>query len=482
MRTRSAAGVAALIEAGGRPCTLIGDPGVRVGPDVVIDSRRSVPGALFVALPGEHADGHDFLDSAASLGAAAAIVTRQADAPLTQLICDDAQQGLTALARSLHAEARAAGLQTVAITGSAGKTSTKDFLAQILAAAGPTVSPVGSFNNELGNPLTVCRIDEQTRYLVSEMGARAVGDVAYLCSIVHPSASIVLNIGTAHIGEFGSQTKIAEAKGEIVEALDADGWAVLNADDPLVDAMESRTRAHIARFTIGRTQPISAELVVRATDLRADDLARFSFTLSATGPSTETADQSAQVRLRLIGEHQVTDATAAATAALALGVPLETVASALCQAVALSRWRMELHELPSGAAVINDAYNANPESMAAALRTVAAIGERRRASNPDARTIAVLGDMLELGETSADRHRSIGRLAAELGFDEILALGEHAPDLVAGAEQVGGNAQISDARTVADSVELQSFDVVLIKASRGLRLEEVANRLVGGEE
>ncbi len=482
MKTRSAAEVAGLIQDGGESCTLIGEPTAQLGPDLVIDSRQATPGAVFVALPGEHTDGHDFLDAAASLGAAAAIVTHPTDAALVHLVCPDAQQGLTALARSLHAEARAAGLKTVAITGSAGKTSTKDLLAQILAAAGPTISPLGSFNNELGTPLTVCQIDEQTRYLVSEMGARAIGDVAYLCSIVHPSASIVLNIGTAHLGEFGSQQAIAEAKGEIVEALDDDGWAVLNADDPFVNAMDSRTRAHIARFSVSSTSPVHAELIVRASDLRADDLDRFGFTLTVSRPASGEPDEHAQIQLRVIGEHQVVDSVAAATAALALGVDLATVATALSSATARSPWRMELHEAPNGAAVINDAYNANPESMAAALRTVAAIGERRRQSLPTARLIAVLGDMLELGARSAEHHADIGRLAAELGFDEIVALGDYAQDLVAGAQQAGGNARVSDAASVADSLDLQPADVVVVKASRGLRLEEVADRLVVGED
>ena len=480
MRTRSAAELAALIEAGGEPCTVTADPDTVVGPAVVIDSRQATSGALFVALPGENVDGHDYVAAAAALGATAAIVTHQVDAPLAELVCEDAQPGLTALARSLHAEARAAGLQTVAITGSAGKTSTKDLLAQILAAVGPTVSPAGSHNNELGNPLTVCQIDERTRYLVSEMGARAIGDVAYLCSIVHPSVSIVLNIGTAHLGEFGSKARTAEAKGEIVEALDPDGWAVLNAGDPFVDAMAPRTQARIARFMVGGTEPVDAELFVRATDLKPDDLDRYSFVLTVTGPGATA--HSAKVQLRLIGEHQVADATAAATAALVLGVPLETVAAALNQATARARWRMELHELPNGAAVINDAYNANPESMAAALRAVAAIGERRRASRPQARTIAVIGDMLELGETSPELHAGIGQLAAELGYDEIVALGEHAQDIVGGAERVGARARIAEVQTVAGSLELQPGDVVLVKASRGLSLDEVADQLVGGEE
>ncbi len=485
MRTRNAAELAKLIEAGGSSCRVVGDAQVLVGPDVVIDSRKASSGALFVALPGEHVDGHEYLRQAAQAGATAAITAHEvAGAPLVQLVCESAgpnlaQQGLTALARSLHAQARASGLLTVAITGSSGKTSTKDLLAQVLAADGPTVSPLGSFNNELGTPLTVCQIDEGTRYLVSEMGSRAQGDIAHLCSIVTPSASIVLNVGTAHLGEFGSREAIARAKGEIVEALDADGWAVLNADDELVDAMSARTQAHIARFTVGTAREPEAELVVRAHDLAADDLARFGFILTVTDPAGR--DESARVQLRVLGRHQVIDATAAATAALALGVPLATVVDALNRATPRSPWRMELHELPSGAAVINDAYNANPDSMSAALRSLASIADHRRAAFPDARAIAVLGDMLELGAGSADLHFRAGALAAELGIDEVVAIGEFAADLAAGASQAGGRGRIVTIESAADSLALQPGDVVLIKASRGLRLERVADQLVAEE-
>lgn len=460
-------------------CLMIGDPTVLVGPDVVIDSRRATAGSLFVALPGERVDGHDYLDDAAAAGATAAITSGQIDGvPVVQLATVDAQRGLTALARSLHAEARAGGLRTVAITGSSGKTSTKDLLAQVLAVAGPTVSPVGSFNNELGTPLTVCQIDDQTAFLVSEMGARSRGDIAHLCSIVVPSAAIVLNVGTAHLGEFGSQEAIAAAKGEIVEALDEAGWAILNADDPLVDAMASRTRARIARFTLS-DQPVEAEIVVRAVDLVADDLDRFGFTLIATG--TDGSTQQARVQLRVLGAHQVIDAAAAAAAGFALGLPLDQIAAALNQATNRSAWRMELHELPSGAAIINDAYNANPDSMAAALRSLAAIGQRRRAAHPQSRTIAVLGDMLELGPDADAHHRQVGELAARLGISELIAIGEFAAEVVDGTIGAGGRGRVVNAEEAAESIELAPTDVALVKASRGLELNKLVDQLVGKE-
>lgn len=477
MKQRSLAELAALISAGDATVELHGDPTTPVGPDVVIDSRAVSDQALFVALPGDNVDGHDYLSAAARSGAAAALTSRRVEAELPQLVCQEgAQAGLTALARSLHRQARAAGLKTAAITGSAGKTSTKDLLAQILAAHGPTIAPVGSFNNELGTPLTVCGTDDETRYLVSEMGSRARGDVALLCSIVQPDASVVLNVGTAHLGEFGSRQAIAQAKGEIVEALEPDGWAVLNADDPLVTAMAGRTRARIARFTVGGRE-VTAELVVRAHDLVADDLDRFGFTLDVQGARQGRT----HVQLRVLGRHQVANAAAAATAALCLGVPLELIAEVLNRATPRSPWRMELHELPDGSAVINDAYNANPDSMAAALRTLAAIGDRRRQRYPQSRTYAVLGDMLELGPDSSDLHYQAGQLAAELDISEVIAIGEFAADLAEGATREGGRARMATVESAAQSLELAPGDVVLIKASRGLRLERVADQLIGGE-
>ena len=480
MRTRNAAELAKLIEAGGSSCRVVGDAEVLVGPDVVIDSRKASSGALFVALPGEHVDGHEYLPQAAQAGATAAITAHEvAAAPLVQLVCESAgpnpaQQGLTALARSLHAQARASGLLTVAITGSSGKTSTKDLLAQVLAADGPTVSPLGSFNNELGTPLTVCQIDEGTRYLVSEMGSRAQGDIAHLCSIVTPSASIVLNVGTAHLGEFGSREAIARAKGEIVEALDADGWAVLNAADPLVAAMASRRRARVAWFA-DAGEPEGGDLRVWASDVVADDLQRFSFTLHADGAVTG----SEPVALGVLGRHNVANALAAAAVALAAGCDLPGVAEALTSARPQSRWRMELVTRADGLAILNDAYNANPDSMAAALTSLA--GLRRDGG----RVVAAVGDMLELGDTSAQAHRAVGELAARLGVDEVLAIGafgNHVIDAVAAGGGRGQYLEGKDELTRHLRASLGPRDVVLVKASRGLALETVAEALAGADD
>lgn len=444
---------------------------VLAGPDVVIDSRLATPGSVFVALPGAHADGHDFVPQAAAAGAVAAICTRPVDG-LVPLVVPDAQEALARLARAVVSEARTAGLVTVALTGSSGKTSTKDLIAQVLAAHGATVSPPGSFNNEIGVPLTALRVDSATRFLVSEMGARGQGHIEWLCSIVPPRIAAVLNVGHAHVGEFGSVAAIARAKGEIVEALDGSGWAVLNADDDLVAAMASRTRARIVRFS-AHGDPHEGELRVWASAIEADERQRHAFTLNAAGQ----AEGWARVELKAPGAHQVSNALAAAAIGIAAGMGVEAVAAALSSAEQQSRWRMELSERADGVLVVNDAYNANPDSMAAAVATVAKL---RR---PDGRVLAVLGDMLELGESGPQAHRDIGRQAAGLGV-EVIGVGELGAELVAGAVAAGGDAvlaaDLDEAGRMA-AERLRPGDVILIKASRGLALDRVADRLLDAE-
>lgn len=472
MRITTAADLAEL--AGG---VLHGDTSASVGPDVVVDARRATPGSVFVAIPGEHVDGHDFTGQAAANGAAAVIATRVTDADIAHVVVDDSVGGLSRLASSVVRRAIADGLTVLAITGSSGKTSTKDVLAQVLEHAGPTVSPVGSFNNEIGVPLTACGVDERTRYLVSEMGARGIGHLRWLTGLIPPAISLVLNVGSAHLGEFGSVENIAIAKGELVEALSPDGWAVLNADDHRVAAMASRTRGRVAWFT-RQDAALEGGLVVRARDVRPDDLQRFSFTLVVERPGVPVAAH--PVTLRLIGSHHVSNAVAAAAAAVAAGMEPERVAAALSAAGPRSKWRMQLDERADGAAVLNDAYNANPESMAAALATLADLGRGRRSVDPSARTIAVLGDMLELGADSASAHRRMGRLAADLGINEVVAVGEYAGDIVAGATAGGTPARALERSEVAGRIALGAMDVVLVKASRGVALEQVADELLAG--
>ena len=463
MRELTAGALAAL--AGAR---LLGDPDVMVGPDVVIDSRAVTPGAVFVALQGERVDGHDFAATAVAAGAGAVLVSSELDLDVPQLVVDDTLAGLATLATALVAEALPGGLVTIGITGSSGKTSTKDLLAQVLADVGPTVAPIGSFNNEIGVPLTATRITGETRFLVSEMGARGQRHITFLCGIAQPRVGVVVNVGHAHLGEFGSVEAIAQAKGELVEALPADGWAVLNADDPRVSAMAARTVARIATFAVGGA-PASGDLRVWADGVGYDGLQHPTFLLRASG----TVEGAATVNLQVSGAHQVGNALAAAAVALTQGMGVEDVATGLARATLQSHWRMELHERADGVLVVNDAYNANPDSMAAALRTVASL---RR---PRGRLLAVLGDMLELGPGAPAAHREIGALAARLGVDRLIAIGGHANDLVDGAGP-GVDATVatdSDAATAAAAAWLRPADVVLVKASRGLALESVAEQL-----
>ncbi|MEV4555933.1 UDP-N-acetylmuramoyl-tripeptide--D-alanyl-D-alanine ligase [Kitasatospora sp. NPDC049285] len=441
------------------------DPAALITGPVVTDNRRIEPGGLFVCVLGERVDGHDFAGRAVADGAVAVLATRPVGVPA--ILVDDVVVALGRLARAVVA--RATDVRIVALTGSAGKTSTKDLIGQLLTMHGETVFPAGSHNNEIGHPLTALRIAPTTRHLVMEMGARHKGDIEYLTGITPPTVGVVLNIGTAHLGEFGSKEGIAEAKGEMVEALSADGVAVLNADDPLVRAMSSRTRARVVLF--GE----SPDAHVRATDVRLDATGRPQFTLS-------TPAGSAAVQLRLYGEHHVSNALAAAAVAVELGMPVDRVAEALSEAGALSRWRMEVVDRADGLTVVNDAYNANPESMRAALRalaTMAGRGPERR------RTWAVLGEMRELGEDSLDEHDTIGRLAVRLDITKLVAVGgREAARMELGARNEGSwgeeSVLVSDADAAIELLrsQVRPGDVVLVKASRSVGLEKVAEALL----
>ena len=446
----------------------------RVVTGLVVDSRLAVDGSLFLALPGEHVDGHDFVAAAVERGAAAALVAHPVGG--VGLVVEDPLTAAGRVARDQIDRGVREGLAVVAITGSAGKTSTKDLLAQLLEAAGPTVAPVGNLNNEIGVPLTVCRIDEQTRFLVAEMGARGIGHIAYLCTIAPPQVAAVLNVGSAHVGEFGGREQIAVAKGEIVEALPTDGTAVLNADDPYVWAMRSRTRARVVATSVTGEPP--AVDAVWATDIAADALGRCTFTL--TEKWSGAPSRPVRVRLALSGRHQVANAVAAAAMARAVGVPAATVVATLPTVQPRSRWRMELTERPDGVLVVNDAYNANPESMRAALDTVAGVLAERAATG--ATGWAVLGDMLELGASAPAEHRALGGYAAERGIARIVAIGDFADEIAAGAEATGTDVTVEVTADRDDAVRrvlagLAPGDVVLVKASRGLALDTVATAL-----
>ena len=430
------------------------------------DSRAVAAGALFVALPGEHVDGQDYVAEATAAGAAASLTRHPVRGALC-LVVRDPLVALGRVSRYLVDRASAKGLQVVGITGSVGKTSTKDLLAQVLERVGPTVAAAGNFNNELGVPLTVGRVDEQTRFLVAEMGARGIGHIAYLCDIAPPRVGVVLNVGQAHVGEFGGQAAIAQAKGELVAALPTDGWAILNIDDPLVWSMRRRTRGNVLPWST--IQPLHDG--VWASGLVGNTFGRYSFALRYGQSETD-------VQLQLTGRHQVANAVAAAAAAVALGVELHAVAAALTAAGPRSRWRMELHDRSDGVTVINDSYNANPDSMRAALTTLAELGRAGR------HTWAVLGDMLELGETAAEEHAAIGRFAAQSGVEHLVAIGEFAVQITSAAVAAGlpsmRAVSVTDKAEAAALVcrDVEQGDVVLVKASRGLALDTVADEIL----
>ncbi|PIF02657.1 MAG: UDP-N-acetylmuramyl peptide synthase [Propionibacterium sp.] len=456
---------------------LIGDPEQLVGADVVIDSRKVTPGCLFVAIVGENFDGHDFVSQAVASGAAAVMVDRELEITAPQLIVTDTVAGLSELAKGIVAKARAeSGLISLGITGSSGKTSTKDLLSQILTAAGNTVSPPGSLNNEIGVPITCCRVDHDTDYLINEMGARGIGHISWLTSIVPPDIALVLNVGVAHLGEFGGVEQITKAKGELVEAVPEDGWAILNADDTQVAKMATITKAKIGWFAVDKQPEISAELVATAEDIELDRLARPSFTLRMQFGGEVS---SYPISLQLSGRHQVANAAAAAAAALAAGVAPEKIAVSLNRAKAQSVWRMAITQRSDGSIIINDAYNANPESMAVAVQSLHHMVAEQQKKYPKAKGIAVLGDMLELGEESAKWHHKIG---ASLRIDEVFAIGEYAEDIIAGARSSGIDGKICEHKDILSLLQVQPGDVVLLKASRGIGLEAIAGQLVEGVE
>jgi UDP-N-acetylmuramoyl-tripeptide--D-alanyl-D-alanine ligase len=444
--------------------------GVLVTAPASVDSRAVPPGGLFVAVPGEHVDRHDFVEAAVASGAAAALVSRPVAVP--HVLVDDTVVALGRLSRAVVDRLVAAdpGLVVIGVTGSSGKTSTKDLLAALLEPLGPTVAPRESFNTEVGVPLTALGADRTTRHLVVEMGARGIGHIADLCQITPPQIGVVLNVGAAHAGEFGSREATARAKSELVAALPAaadGGVAVLNADDPLVAAMAGETGARVVAFGLG------PEADVRAEDVRLDAAGRPTFVLRAG------ALEPISVTLPLHGAHHVANALAAAAVALELGATPAAVAAALATARPRSRWRMEVVERPDGVTVVNDAYNANPDSVRAALAALAALAGSRR-------SWAVLGEMLELGAASPAEHEQVGRLARRSGVARLVVVGDGARAVHDGALDEGavdgeGSQVVADVPAALDLLarELEPGDVVLVKASRGCGLEKVAEGLLG---
>jgi UDP-N-acetylmuramoyl-tripeptide--D-alanyl-D-alanine ligase len=437
------------------------DPARVVSGPVVIDSRRATSGGLFVCLVGERVDGHAFAADAVRAGAVAVLAAREVDVPA--VIVDDPQRALGLLAAGMLT--RADQCTVVGVTGSSGKTSTKDLLAQVLTSYGPVVAPENSFNNELGLPLTVLSVDEQTATLVCEYSARGRGHITYLCTIAPPEIGVVLNVGSAHLGEFGSLDAIAAAKGELVEALPATGSAVLNADDERVRAMADRTSARVVLF--GTT----SDADVLLSDVELDDLARPSFRL-------HTFAGDAKVRLQLSGEHHAMNAAATAAAALCRGLALDDIVAGLEGAGVRSAHRMDVRQRSDGLLVVDDAYNANPESMRAALDAFSRLAAGRR-------RWAVLGEMRELGEESEALHRAVGAAVVATGVDELLAVDAAAPIAEAArSHEWSGHARVvPDAAAAAALLtkELRSTDAVRVKASNSLRLWEVADQILAAQ-
>ncbi|MFJ5862676.1 UDP-N-acetylmuramoyl-tripeptide--D-alanyl-D-alanine ligase [Pseudarthrobacter sp. NPDC092439] len=452
------------------------DPGV-TPLSVVTDSREAAPGSLYVAKPGENADGHNFLPSAFEAGAVLALVERPVSRPdgtrYPAVVVPDAVLAMGALAaeavRRIRAVRAAAGLEltVIGITGSAGKTTTKDLLAGILGAQGPTVAPQGSYNGEIGVPLTVFRADTETRYLVIEMGATGIGHIEYLARMVEPDVGIVLAVGTAHAGEFGGVENIAVAKGEMVEALAETGTAIINLDDARVAAMRDRTVASVVGFSAeGRGD---AAVQALNLDTNAGGGPEFDLLLPDGGPARHVSS-------RLIGGHHTGNLLAAAAAAWSVGIPGDAIAVSLSSQAAASRWRMELTERPDGVTVINDAYNANPESMRAALRTLADLGRGRR-------TWAVLGAMLELGEDSIREHTAVGTQVVRLNISRLVVVGREARSLYVSAVQEGSwgdecvFVETADEAFELLNAELLPGDLVLFKSSNSVGLRHLGDRI-----
>lgn len=426
---------------------------------VVIDSRQAGPGALFVAVVGETHDGHGFVTQALTAGSPAALVSSAVDGP--HILVDDTVAAVGRLARAVVD--RLDDLRVVALTGSSGKTSTKDMLRVMLSAFAPTVAPQGSFNNELGLPRTVFEVAEQTRFLVAEMGARGQGHIAYLCDIAPPDVSLLLNVGHAHLSEFGSRDGIAQAKAEILTALPPDGVAILNADDHLVMGQAGKAPGRVLTFG----QAPNADVRITALEL---DAGKPVMTLTFGG-------REQVVRLGVHGEHQAFNAAAAVAAGIGLGLDFADAARALDGVALDSRWRMEVRVTPDGITVINDAYNANPESTAAGLRALASMGRGHT-------TWAVLGEMRELGDAALTEHDAIGRLCVRLNISRLVAVGEGARPIHMGAAHEGSWGRESMFVPDVDSAvallddEVQPGDYVLVKASRAVGLEKVAEALL----
>lgn len=440
----------------------LGDQALALG--FSVDSRSIEPGQVFVATAGERVDGHDFAVSALERGAIAVLSER--DVPRVPcIIVDDCIAALGSIAAWYRREVLRATV--IALTGSSGKTTTKDLIAGLLD--GEVVAARGSFNTEIGVPLTILEADAETDFLVLEMGMRGLGHIRYLADLADPDIALVLNVGTAHAGMLDSPADVAVAKGEIIEGLREGAIAVLNADDPQVVAMRVRTSAQIVWFGEGSDSDI------RALDVHLDERGRPAFRLSVRD------ELSGMIQLPMYGEHFVSAALAATAIAHLTGVSVADIATRLAIARVDSRWRMEVQQTSNGVTVVNDAYNANPESVRAALKTLRSMAQ-------GARTWAVLGEMRELGDLTVPEHDSIGRLAVRLDISRLVCVGPATKVMHLAASNEGSWGEESiwvpspEAAMELLDAEVQPGDVVLVKASRAIGLERIAMHLLGQQE
>ncbi len=427
---------------------------VTVTANPVISSQAATAGSLFFAIKGERVDGHDYAADALSHGAVLTIAERSVVG--THIIVKSSVLALGVLAQEIRN--RLPRLSVIGITGSQGKTTTKELLAFVLSSVAPTVAPEGNYNNEIGAPLSILQCDEQTRYCIVEMGARHKGDIAHLCKIAQPNIGVVLKVGRAHLGEFGSQEAIAETKSELISSLNPEAVAILGQYDAFTPQMAS---LHGGRtVTFGET----AGCEIRATDIEVRE-GRAHFDLV-------TPEGRATVGLRIVGLHQVANALAVAAVATVLGLTLDQIASGLSTAESNAKWRMEINELNS-LVLINDSYNASPEAMSAALSTLVLIAQER-----GGQTWAFLGKMHELGESSAQDHAAIGTLASELGIDHLVCVGAPEYAQLVPAESATSVHLFPDKEQAATLVaDMNKGDVVLVKASRSEKFEELAEKI-----
>ena len=446
---------------------LIGDGELMVSGSVETDSRLVTKGSLFVAKPGEETDGHLFIASAIEKGAIAAIVQHKTDDEISQLIVEDSVLALGKLAKHVVAKVKALGkLKIIGVTGSNGKTTTKNMLREVLSTAGNTIAPEESFNNEVGAPYSMLRINEETKFLVVEMGAGGFGTIRYLAQMCEPDIGVELKVGLAHAGEFGGIDATEKIKAELVEELSSEGIALLNFDDERVMNMVQKTKAKIITFGLGKPSDYSASSV--------------SIGLAGTSFDYETPDGvSSRVNLQILGEHHVYNALAALTTGELLGVDRVKAIKAIEGMQLAEKWRMELSVASNGLTVINDAYNASPDSMRAALQTLAQLG---RLSGK--KTVAVMGEMAELGEFSAHEHDAIGRIAVRLNLGQVVVVGKAAKLIHMGASQEGswdGESQFFD--EISDALGylrgmLTGDEIVLVKSSKSANLRFLGDDLL----